>query len=160
MKAVPLLKRTQNLLKMPDLRLAIGSDHAGFALKQQVLQFLQDAGYAVKDHGTFSEQSTDYPDYGHAVARAVENGEADLGILICGSGNGINMAANKHKGIRSALCWTREIAALARQHNNANVLALPGRFIEKDEALACVKAFLDTPFEGGRHAARVDKISC
>jgi ribose 5-phosphate isomerase B len=140
------------------LRIAIGSDHAGFELKQSLKAYLLEKGYAVNDFGTFSEERADYPDFAHKVAIAVETKEADLGILLCGSGNGINMTANKHQGIRSALCWTREIAKLARQHNDANILALPARFIDTTEAMACLDIFLNTPFEGGRHADRISKI--
>jgi ribose 5-phosphate isomerase B len=141
-------------------RLSIGSDHAGFILKEKVRNYLTEQGFSVKDFGCYSEERADYADFGHAVALSVENKETDLGIIICGSGNGINMAANKHAGIRSALCWNAEIASLARQHNDANVLALPARFIEEQEALKCVDVFLNTPFEGGRHADRVRKIDC
>jgi len=137
----------------------IGADHAGFQLKEQVSQYLQDLGYEVKDFGCFSEQSIDYPDYAHPVAELIEANPGMRGILICGSGNGINMTANKHSGIRSALCWKREIAELARLHNNANVLALPARFISVEEAKEMVEAFLTTEFEGGRHQKRVDKIA-
>lgn len=137
----------------------IGADHAGFQIKEQVSQYLQDLGYEVKDFGCFSEQSIDYPDYAHPVAELIEANPGMRGILICGSGNGINMTANKHSGIRSALCWKREIAELARLHNNANVLALPARFISVEEAKEMVEAFLTTEFEGGRHQKRVDKIA-
>lgn len=140
--------------------IAIGSDHAGFKLKETVKAYLTGNGYSVKDFGCYSEERADYPDFAHPVASAVENHELDLGILICGSGNGINMSANKHKGIRSALCWQREIAELARQHNDANIIALPARFISEDEAKACVDVFINTEFEGGRHTDRVRKISC
>lgn len=142
------------------LRLAFGADHAGFQLKAILLDYLKEKGYAVHDFGTYSDQSTDYPDYAHPVANAVEKGEADFGILICGSGNGINMTANKHQGIRSALCWNRTVAELARLHNNANCIALPARFMEVEEAKAAVDIFLETAFEGGRHANRVNKIAC
>ena len=137
----------------------IGADHAGFQLKEQVSQYLQDLGHEVKDFGCFSEQSIDYPDYAHPVAELIEANPGMRGILICGSGNGINMTANKHSGIRSALCWKREIAELARLHNNANVLALPARFISVEEAKEMVEAFLTTEFEGGRHQKRVEKIA-
>lgn len=138
----------------------IGADHAGFILKGKIIQFLESKGYQVKDFGCFSEESIDYPDFAHPVAEMVEQNTGMLGILICGSGNGINMTANKHKGIRSALCWNKEIAELARQHNDANIIALPARFISEEEALDIVDAFLGTAFEGGRHQRRVDKISC
>lgn len=137
----------------------IGADHAGFSLKQFLINYLQEKGYEVKDHGCFSEDSIDYPDFGHPVAEMVENNPGMLGILICGSGNGINMTANKHQGIRSALCWKKEIAELARQHNDANIIALPARFVSKEEAVEMVEVFLNTSFEGGRHQKRVDKIS-
>lgn len=138
----------------------IGSDHAGFELKKVLISFLEEKGFSVKDFGCFSEDSIDYPDFGHPVAEMVESNESMLGIVICGSGNGINMTVNKHKGIRSALCWTSELAALARQHNNANILALPARFISTDLASEMVNTFLTTSFEGGRHQTRIDKIPC
>lgn len=137
----------------------IGCDHAGFELKGKVIDFLKEKGYEIKDYGCYSEESIDYPDFAHPVAEHVENENA-LGVLLCGSGNGINMTANKHQGIRAALCWTTEIAELARQHNNANILTLPARFLEADEALDIVEAFFATDFEGGRHERRVNKISC
>ena len=138
----------------------IGADHAGFNLKGKIIEFLESKGYQVKDFGCFSEESIDYPDFAHPVAEMVEENTGMLGILICGSGNGINMTANKHKGIRSALCWNTEIAALARQHNDANIVALPARFISEKEALEIVETFSGTTFEGGRHQRRIDKISC
>lgn len=138
--------------------ISIGSDHAGYKLKEEIKSFLSSLNIKYKDCGTFSEESVDYPDFGHAVANDVKNKQADFGIVICGSGNGINMSANKHKGIRSALCWNEEIAKLARLHNDANILALPGRFINVDEAKKAVKTFIDTPFEGGRHQNRINKI--
>jgi ribose 5-phosphate isomerase B len=141
-------------------RISIGADHAGFKLKEKVRNYLDKKGYTVKDLGCFSEERVDYPDFGHAVARSIESLESEAGIIICGSGNGINMSANKHAGIRSALCWKPEIAELARQHNNANVLALPARFMDDEQALRCVDIFLNTPFEGGRHTERVNKIDC
>ena len=137
----------------------IGSDHAGFILKGHIIQFLESRGYELKDFGCFSEESIDYPDYAHPVAEMVAQNKGMLGILICGSGNGINMTANKHKGIRSALCWSTEIASLARQHNDANIVALPARFISVEDALEIVDTFLGTAFEGGRHQGRIDKIS-
>lgn len=140
------------------MKIAIGADHAGFALKQVISTYLSEAGVSVNDKGTHSEERADYADYGHAVAESVINDEADFGVLICGSGNGIAMSANKHKGIRAALCWLPEIAALARQHNDANVLVLPARFISNEVALASVKTFLNEKFEGGRHLGRVQKI--
>ena len=138
----------------------IGADHAGFELKSAVIQHLEAAGYEMKDFGCYSEESIDYPDFGHPVAEMVEENEGLLGILICGSGNGINMTANKHQGVRSALCWKKELAELARQHNNANIIALPARFISEAEGLEMVDAFLSTEFEGGRHERRVNKIAC
>lgn len=135
----------------------LGSDHAGFALKQRIIQHLEALGQEVHDFGPFAADSVDYPDFAHPVANAVIQ-EAALGILICGSGNGVCMSANKHAGIRAALCWNVELASLARQHNNANVLCLPARFVDEKTALAMVDAFLATPFEGGRHSNRVQKI--
>lgn len=145
---------------MSENRIAIGCDHAGYTLKEQIRTYLTASGYEVKDFGTYSADSVDYPDFAHQVASAVEQGEFPKGILICGSGNGINMAANKHQGIRSALCWKPEIATLARQHNDANIVALPARFISEEEGKAIVDQFLNTAFEGGRHQNRVNKISC
>lgn len=138
----------------------IGADHAGFHLKAEIIDLLEVKGYEVEDFGCYSEDSIDYPDFGHPVASKVESSSDVLGILICGSGNGINMTANKHQGIRSALCWKKELAELARAHNDANILALPARFITTEEALEMVEAFISTPFEGGRHQKRVDKIAC
>ncbi|MFN4233426.1 MAG: ribose 5-phosphate isomerase B [Bacteroidia bacterium] len=138
--------------------ISIGSDHAGYKLKEEIKLFLSSLNIQFKDCGTFSEDSVDYPDFGHAVANDIVNKQADFGIVICGSGNGINISANKHKGIRSALCWNEQIAKLARLHNDANILALPGRFIDVDEAKRAVKTFIDTPFEGGRHQNRINKI--
>ena len=140
------------------LRLLIGGDHAGFVLKEEVKSHLTLQGVEVADAGTRSLESVDYPDFAHAVAKGIANEEADLGILICGSGNGVNITANKHKGVRSALAWNAEVAALARQHNNANILALPARFVTTEEAFAIVDAFLAARFEGGRHQRRADKI--
>lgn len=142
------------------MKIAIGADHAGYSLKEKLKGYLIANGYEVKDFGAHSEQSVDYPDFAHPVANAVEKKEVDFGLLMCGSGNGINMAANKHHGIRAALCWNAEIAKLARQHNNANILTLPARFIEETEAKKCLDVFFSTSFEGGRHEARVKKISC
>ncbi|MEQ9101727.1 MAG: ribose 5-phosphate isomerase B [Imperialibacter sp.] len=142
------------------LKIALGADHAGFGYKEKILAFLQDEGYVVKDFGTHSADSIDYADFAHPVATSVENHESDFGILICGSGNGVAMTANKHQQIRAALCWKEELAALARQHNNANVLCMPERFVEYEEAEKMVKAFLSVEFEGGRHERRVGKISC
>ena len=141
-----------------NIKVAIGSDHAGFELKQKLIDYLKNKGVNCLDKGTFGLERADYPDYGHMVARAVANREVSFGILMCGSGNGINMSANKHKGIRAALCWNSEIAALARQHNDANILVLPARFISMEEAFKCVDVFISEKFEGGRHQIRVDKI--
>jgi ribose 5-phosphate isomerase B len=141
------------------MKIAIASDHAGYKLKEAISRFLKDKGYSIEDYGTNSESSVDYPDFAHPLAESVERGNSDIGIIMCGSGNGINMTANKHSGIRSALCWNEEVAKLARQHNNANVLALPARFISEAEALKIVSAFLSEGFEGGRHENRVKKIS-
>lgn len=138
----------------------IGCDHAGFELKNYIIDNLKRDGYEFKNYGTDSEESIDYPDFAHPVAEHVKKTPDTLGIVICGSGNGINMTVNKHQEIRSALCWTDEIAALARQHNNANIIALPARFIDKHLALKMVKTFLTTDFEGGRHQKRVEKIPC
>ena len=146
------------LILQPNKPIALCSDHAGYATKQVVIEYLKSQGIEYKDFGTYSEESCDYPDFAHACAEAVESGECYPGIGICGSGEGINMTLNKHQGIRSALCWKEEIARLARQHNDANVLAMPGRFLTNDEAIAIVKAFLSTEFEGGRHQRRIDKI--
>ncbi|HRW98034.1 MAG TPA: ribose 5-phosphate isomerase B [Cyclobacteriaceae bacterium] len=141
-------------------KLAIGSDHAGFELKEKVRDLLQRQGYEVKDFGANSAESADYPDFAHPVASAVENSEFDLGILICGSANGVAMTANKHQGIRAAICWNEELASLSRQHNNANILCLPARFIDVSLAEKIVDRFLHSSFEGGRHERRVNKISC
>ena len=138
--------------------IGIGNDHAGFVLKVNIKEKLELQGYEVKDFGAYSEQSVDYPDFAHPLAKSVESGECVFGIAICGSGNGINMTVNKHQKIRSALCWTTEIASLARQHNNANILSLPARFISTEMAFEIVDVFLKTNFEGGRHENRVNKI--
>lgn len=145
---------------MEKKRIAIASDHAGFQLKEAVKKHLEEKGYEPVDFGTHSEESCDYPDFAHPAARAVESGELPLGIAMCGSGNGIQMTLNKHQGIRAALCWLPELAALARQHNDANFLVLPARFISEDLALEIVDTYLSSEFEGGRHQRRVDKISC
>lgn len=141
-------------------KIAIGSDHAGFELKEAVKDLIKKQGCAVEDFGTHSSESADYPDFAHPVANAVEGGQADLGILICGSANGVAMTANKHQGIRAAICWNEELASLARQHNNANVLCLPARFIDNALAFQITDRFLHSSFEGGRHERRVNKISC
>lgn len=142
------------------MKIAIGSDHAGFELKQVLIEYLKSKQVETTDKGCYSLDRADYADYGHAVASAVINKEVDFGILMCGSGNGINMSANKHKGIRAALCWSSEISALARQHNDANILTLPARYISIEEAKKCVDIFLTEKFEGGRHADRIAKIEC
>lgn len=138
--------------------LAIGSDHAGFELKEALKESGILEGYTLTDFGTDSNESTDYPDFAHPTAQAVERGEADLGLLICGSGNGVAMSANKHQGIRAAICWNEELAALARQHNDANVLCLASRFIDMETAKNILSSFLSAEFEGGRHERRVKKI--
>lgn len=140
------------------LKIAIGADHAGFDYKQILLEAIQTA--ELKDFGTYSNTSADYPDFAHPVASAVESGEFDLGILVCGSANGVAITANKHQGIRAAICWNEELAELARKHNNANIVCIPARFISTDEAKKIVSVFLNTEFEGGRHATRVGKIAC
>lgn len=140
------------------ISIAIGSDHAGFEYKEMLKPFLDK--YEVKDFGTYSADSADYPDFAHPVASAVENGDFTFGILVCGSANGVAITANKHQGVRAAICWTEELAELARKHNNANVLCIPARFISEELAKAITTSFLNTAFEGGRHAARVGKISC
>lgn len=142
------------------MKIAIGNDHAGPEYKKAIVEKLTALGHEVTNFGTDSSDSVDYPDFAHPVAAAVESGQADFGITICGSGNGIAMAANKHKGIRSAVCWTREIAELARSHNDANILSIPARFTSVPQAVDMVLTFLDTAFEGGRHANRVQKIPC
>lgn len=140
------------------MKIAIGADHAGFEYKETLSSFLKD--YEIKDFGTYSSDSADYPDFAHPVAFVVEKHEFDNGILICGSGNGIAVTANKHQGIRAAICWNTELASLARKHNNANILCLPARFISIKEAQEITTTFLNTEFEGGRHQNRVNKISC
>ena len=142
------------------MKIAIGADHAGFVYKSKIVEYLTSKGFEVQDFGTFSTDSVDFPDFAHPTASAVENGEAEFGILICGSGQGVNMTANKHQGIRSALCWNTDIARLTRQHNNANIIALPARFVALEYAIEMVEIFLSTDFEGGRHERRVEKISC
>lgn len=140
------------------MRISIGSDHAGVGLKQALDRHLQERAVDVRDRGTNSTESTDYPDYAHAVAQDVEAGAVDLGIVVCGSANGVNITANKHHGVRSAIAWNEEVARLAREHNDANVLALPARFVDEALALRIVDAFLAARFEGGRHQRRVEKI--
>ena len=146
-----------NILK-PDVPVGLACDHAGYELKQFVIDLLSQKGIPYKDFGTYSTESCDYPDFAHQLAQAVEAGECYPGIAICGSGNGINMTLNKHQGVRAALCWTAEIAHLARQHNDANVLVMPGRFIGTEEADMIMTEFFNTAFEGGRHQRRIDKI--
>lgn len=142
----------------PNCPVALCSDHAGFETKQAVIEYLKSQGIAYKDFGTYSTESCDYPDFAHPCAEAVESGKCYPGIAICGSGEGISMTLNKHQGIRAALCWMPEIASLARQHNDANVLSMPGRFVSNEEAIEIVKTFLSTAYEGGRHQRRIDKI--
>jgi ribose 5-phosphate isomerase B len=141
-----------------ELKIAIGSDHAGFKYKEELLTWLPQA--TIKNFGTNSPESTDYPDFAHPVALAVESGEFDFGVLVCGSANGVAITANKHQGVRAAICWQPELAALARQHNNANIICIPERFMSLEDAKAAVETFLTTEFEGGRHATRVGKMSC
>lgn len=138
----------------------IGCDHAGFKTKQLIIKHLTNKGLDIKDFGCFSEESIDYPDFAHLVAEMVAENPGMIGILLCGSGNGINMTANKHKAIRSALCWNTEIAELARLHNDANIISIPARFVTEELALEMVDVFLATEFEGGRHQNRIDKIPC
>jgi len=145
-------------LRTMSMRIALGSDHAGYELKEAVKKHLVGLGHVVEDKGTHSTASMDYPDPAHAVAGSVASGANTLGVLICGSGNGVSIAANRHRGVRCALVWNPEVARLARAHNNANVLALPARFIATADAIAAIEEFLNSPFEGGRHAGRVEKI--
>lgn len=139
--------------------IAIACDHAGFEYKEIIKKHLE-GKYQLTDYGTYSKDSVDYPDFVHPAANSIENGENELGILICGSGQGVAITANKHQKIRCALCWESELAALAKQHNNANMVAIPARFVSEEKALEIVDTFLNTEFEGGRHQNRVDKISC
>ncbi|MEA1897935.1 MAG: ribose 5-phosphate isomerase B [Bacteroidota bacterium] len=139
-------------------KIAIASDHAGYNLKEKIIKYLVKEKYQVKDVGTDSEESVDYPDFGHLLAKEIETGSYDIGISLCGSGNGINMTVNKHSGIRSALCWNEEISRLARAHNKANICSLPARFINYETAILIVKTFLETKFDGGRHERRINKI--
>jgi ribose 5-phosphate isomerase B len=140
------------------MTISIGNDHAGTDYKHAIMKHLEAKGITVKNYGTDSNDSVDYPDFVHPVAKDVESKTVDLGIIICGSGNGANITANKHQGVRSALCWTKEIVALARQHNNANILSIPARFTAQQQAIEMVDTFLNTAFEGGRHELRVKKI--
>lgn len=140
--------------------IAIGSDHAGYDYKEDLISFLEGKGLPFKDFGTHSKDSVDYPDFAHPVAKAVEDGEASFGVLICGSANGVAITANKHQGVRAAICWGEELAQLAREHNNANVLCIPARFVREGDAEKMLNIFINTAFEGGRHENRVNKISC
>jgi ribose 5-phosphate isomerase B len=140
--------------------IAIGADHAGYEYKTVIVDLLEHKGWQVKDFGTYSNNSVDYPDFAHPVANAVESGEAACGILICGSGNGVAITANKHQNVRAAICWLADLARLAREHNNANILCIPARFVSTPAAEEMVNVFLNTSFEGGRHAKRVEKIAC
>ena len=140
--------------------IAVGSDHAGFSYKSAIIDLLENKGLKVKDCGTYSDESVDYPDFAHPTAAAVESGEAGLGVLICGSANGVAITANKHQSIRAAICWQAEIAKLAREHNNANIICIPARFVSMPEAGEMVNVFLKTAFAGGRHEKRVEKIAC
>lgn len=142
------------------MKISIGNDHAGPEYKKAIIEMLKANGFEVANYGTDSTDSVDYPDFAHPVALDVESKKADFGIIICGSGNGIAMSANKHQGIRAALCWTKEIAFLARQHNDANIISIPARYTSIPQAVEMVQTFLNTDFEGGRHQNRVDKISC
>jgi ribose 5-phosphate isomerase B len=142
------------------MQIAIGADHAGFEYKELLKKQLSKLGHETKDFGTYSMDSVDYPDFAHPVANAIENKEFEMGVLICGSANGVAITANKHQGIRAAICWTEEIASLARQHNNANVVCIPARFVSPELAEKILAKFLTTSFEGGRHENRVNKISC
>jgi len=142
------------------MKLVIGGDHAGYDLKSELLGYLTEEGYEIDDLGCYSAESVDYPDFAHPVANQIETGKADLGILICGSANGVAMTANKHQKVRAAIAWKKDVAELARLHNDANIICLPARFISVDEAKEIVDIFLDTPFEGGRHERRVEKIEC
>lgn len=140
--------------------IGLAGDHAGFPAKDFIISKLKESGIPYIDYGTYTTESSDYSDFAHQLAKAVEAGECYPGIAICGSGNGVNMTVNKHQGIRAALCWNKEIAQLARAHNDANILSLPGRFLEEEEIYEILVAFLNTPFEGGRHKRRIDKIPC
>lgn len=140
--------------------IAVGADHAGFLYKTAIVKHLNSLGYQVSDFGTYSEESVDYPDFAHPTATSVENNESGCGILICGSANGVAITANKHQGIRAAICWKPELAELARQHNNANIVCIPSRFVSEAEAIEITDLFLKTAFAGGRHEKRVNKIAC
>jgi ribose 5-phosphate isomerase B len=140
--------------------IAIGSDHAGFDYKEDLISFLEGKGFSFNDFGTYSKDSVDYPDYAHPVAEAVENGEAAFGILLCGTANGVAITANKHQHVRAAICWGEEIAKLVREHNDANIICIPSRFVREGDAEKMVQIFMATEFEGGRHKDRVEKIAC
>lgn len=140
--------------------IAIGSDHAGFEYKQQLVSWLEEKGFEINDLGVHNPESSDYPDFAHPVAHEVEKADASFGILLCGSANGVAMTANKHQGIRAALCWQPDVARITRQHNNANIICIPSRFVSLEYAKQMIEAFIETPFEGGRHQRRVSKISC
>lgn len=146
-------------LNIQIMKISIGNDHAGTGYKFAVIEYLKSRNIEVVNYGTDNEDSVDYPDFVHPVAKDVEEKKSDFGIIICGSGNGANMTANKHQSVRSALCWIKEIAALAREHNNANVLSIPARYTSKEQAVEMVQVFLDTEFAGGRHSRRVEKIA-
>lgn len=161
-RASPIFAQTSFMNNVFDTSkpIAIGSDHAGFEYKSMIIEMLQGRGLQVKDYGTHSADSVDYPDFAHPVSTAVENGEAACGVLICGSANGVAITANKHQGIRAGIVWNNEVASLIRQHNNANVVCIPARFVSPPAAEELVNIFLSTAFEGGRHATRVGKIAC
>lgn len=143
---------------MKSRKIAVAADHAGFFLKEKIINFLKAQKYEIKDFGTYSAENVDYPDYAHPLANSVANGDYELGISICATGNGINMTVNKHQGIRGALCWNEEMSRLARAHNDANICAIPGRYVSESEAILIVKTFLSTEFDNGRHKRRIDKI--
>ena len=149
---------TQKILYEMDKKIGIACDHAAYDLKEFLVGYLSTKGFEVKDFGTYSEESCDYPDFAHALGEAIDNGELERGVALCGSGEGISMTLNKHQSVRAALCWIPEIAKLSRQHNNSNVLAMPARFITNDEALEMLNIWLETEFEGGRHQRRLDKM--
>ena len=148
----------KQMINLSNKIIALASDHAGFEKKQVIIKYLLEKGFKIHDFGTFSDESIDYPDFGHKIGKAINDGEYEIGISFCGSGQGISITANKYPNVRSSLCWKPEIAALAKQHNNANICALPARFVTDDEAIEIVEAYLNTKFEGGRHARRVEKI--
>src|SRR5690554_6238787 len=148
------------MLISKNMKVAIGSDHAGFEYKAKIIEYLKGKGIEVEDFGAFSTDSVDYTDFAHPVSESVENKNADYGILLCGSGQGVSMSANKHQGIRCALCWNSDIARLSRQHNNANIIAFPARFVAYEYAIEMIEVFFNTQYEGGRHEKRVNKISC